>query len=70
MTVKVSSKYQVVIPEKVREALGIRAGTTVEVIAKGRVAYIVPVLDVDAIQESLSGKLDRKSLREKRDRSL
>ncbi|MGK5090130.1 AbrB/MazE/SpoVT family DNA-binding domain-containing protein [Bdellovibrionota bacterium FG-2] len=70
MTVKVSPKYQVVIPEAVRTALGIRAGSQIEVIAKGKVAYLVPLQTLEAIQDELAHSLDRKNLREKKDRSL
>ncbi len=70
MTVKVSPKYQVVIPEAVRKALGIRPGTQMDVVAKGKVAYLVPVVTVKDIQRELSGRLNRKGLREKKDRGL
>ncbi len=68
MAVKVSPKYQVVIPENVRETLGIMVGSKVEVIAKGGIAYLVPVIEVDLIQVLLEGKLDQKLLRAKKDR--
>jgi AbrB family looped-hinge helix DNA binding protein len=68
MAVKVSPKYQVVIPENVRKSLGIKVGTAVEVIAKGGVAYLVPVTSAESIQDLLDGKLDLKGLRDKRDR--
>lgn len=70
MTVKVSSKYQVVIPEPVRAALGLHAGSRVDVIAKGRIAYLVPVPTLAAVQKALAGKLDTKHLRDKKDRAL
>lgn len=70
MTVKVSPKYQVVIPEAVRTALGIRAGSKIDVIAKGKVAYLVPVPTLEAVQKDLAGKLDQEKLRDKKDRSL
>lgn len=70
MTVKVSSKFQVVIPEQVRHALGIKVGSKIEVIAKGKVAYLVPVLDLESLQKDLKQKLDQKALREKKDRAL
>lgn len=49
MSVKVSSKYQVVIPESVREALKLRPGTQVDVIAKGGIAYLVPVRSISVV---------------------
>ena len=70
MTVKVSPKYQVVIPSAVRESLGIKPGHEIEVIAKGKVAYLVPVQNLKEIQRELKGKLNQTSLREKKDRSL
>jgi AbrB family looped-hinge helix DNA binding protein len=71
MTVKVSSKYQVVIPEPVRTALGLHAGSQVDVIAKGRIAYLVPVPTLASLQKALAGKLDGgKALRDKKDRAL
>lgn len=70
MTVKVSAKYQVVIPEQVRTALGLHAGSQVDVIAKGRIAYLVPVPTLASLQKALAGKLDAKGLRDKKDRRL
>lgn len=70
MSVKVSSKFQVVIPEAVRSALNIKAGTQVEVIAKGKIAYLVPIPSIHSLTSELKGKLDQKSLRDKKDRAL
>lgn len=70
MSVKVSPKFQVVIPEQVRERLGIRAGSQMEVIALGRIAYLVPVEELGDLQEALSEKVHSKGLRDKRDRKL
>ena len=70
MTVKVSPKYQVVIPEAVRKALRIRPGARVDVVAKGKVAYLVPVVTVKDLQRDLAGRLGQKGLREKRDRPV
>ena len=69
MTVKVSPKFQVVIPEAVRTQLGIRAGSQVEVIAKGGIAYLVPLKTIEEQQAELARSLDQKKLREKKDRS-
>lgn len=68
MTVKVSPKFQVVIPEAVRTALGLKAGTQVNVVAKGKVAYIVPVPSLEDLKASLKGKLNQEGLRDKKDR--
>lgn len=73
MSVKVSSKYQVVIPEAVRQALDLKPGTEVDVIAKGGIAYIVPVKSLSQIKESVRPYLshsDSKSVRDKKDRKL
>jgi len=70
MSVKVSPKYQVVIPEAVRTAIGISAGSRMEVIAKGKVAYLVPVPDGAELQAALAGKLDQAKVRDKKDRKL
>ncbi len=68
MSVKVSPKYQVVIPETVRKALDLKPGTQVEVIAKGNIAYIVPVTSIASLQAQMEGELDQVSLRDKKDR--
>jgi AbrB family looped-hinge helix DNA binding protein len=73
MSVKVSSKYQVVIPEKVRQALDLKPGADVDVIAKGGIAYIVPVKTWSKLSESVRPYLtdeDVKTVRDKRDRKL
>jgi AbrB family looped-hinge helix DNA binding protein len=71
MSVKVSSKYQVVIPEAIRTALGLKPGTQVDVIAKGGIAYIVPLKPMTDIQKTLAKALDAKDVgkvRDKKDR--
>ena len=70
VAVKISPKYQVVIPEPVRRSLKIRPGAKVEVIAKGNVAYLVPVVNVEDVQRDLIGRLDSRNLRDKKDRKL
>lgn len=72
MSVKVSSKYQVVIPEEVREALNIQPGLEVDVIAKGGIAYIVPVKQLSVLRDAVKkyGKVNTKGLREKKDRKI
>jgi AbrB family looped-hinge helix DNA binding protein len=69
MTVKVSPKFQVVIPEAVRSKLGIRAGSQIEVIAKGGIAYLVPLRSLEDQIRELASPMTRKGLREKKDRA-
>ncbi|MEK7356152.1 MAG: AbrB/MazE/SpoVT family DNA-binding domain-containing protein [Bdellovibrionota bacterium] len=73
MSVKLSSKYQVVIPEDVRAALKLTPGMQIDVIAKGSIAYLVPVRSLAAVREKVApylSKEDRASLREKKDRKV
>jgi AbrB family looped-hinge helix DNA binding protein len=67
MTVKVSPKYQVVIPEDVRTALEIKPGMRVDVIAKGGIAYLVPVPELKDLKANMKG-LTLQGIRDKRDR--
>jgi AbrB family looped-hinge helix DNA binding protein len=54
-TVTVSPKYQVVIPQKAREALGIRPGQKIQVIAyEGRLEF-VPVTKPGKMRGFLRG---------------
>jgi AbrB family looped-hinge helix DNA binding protein len=73
MSVKVSSKYQVVIPERVRVALGLKPGTQVDVIAKGGIAFLVPIKSVAELRKTLSNRLNSEDVataRDKRDRKI
>ncbi len=63
--VKVSSKYQIVIPREVREAVGLRKGETVSVIAVGGVIEVVPDRDLS----TLEGAYPQISLTDVRDES-
>ena len=54
-TVTVSPKFQVVIPQKVRQALGIRIGQKIEVLAyEGRIE-LIPVKPVRELRGSAPG---------------
>lgn len=73
MVVKVSPKYQVVIPEDVRKAAGIKPGAEVNVFSKGGVVYVVPLKSLEEVSQGLAGKFsekDLKTIREKKDRNL
>ncbi len=63
-TVKVSPKYQVVIPLEIRKSLGIRPGTKVHVLQyENRIEYI-PVKDMKEMRGFLKG-IDTRIKREK-----
>jgi AbrB family looped-hinge helix DNA binding protein len=64
-TVKISSKYQIVIPREVRRALGLRKGQRVSVIAVGGLIEVVPDEDL----ASLRGAYPDLSLDDIRDES-
>lgn len=70
MSVKVSSKYQVVIPESVRDQLDIKPGQEVEVIAKNGIVYLVPVQPLSQIKDTIKkyGNITADKLRDKKDR--
>ncbi len=62
--VKVSPKYQVVIPAEIRKSLGIRPGTKVYVLQyENRIEYI-PVKDIKKMRGFLKG-IDTRIKREK-----
>lgn len=66
-TVKISSKYQVVIPKAVRRELGLEPGQAVTVMAKGRALEIVPVGDILSARGTLRGS-DPADYRDRADR--
>jgi AbrB family looped-hinge helix DNA binding protein len=67
--VTVSTKYQVVIPQKVRQALNIRPGQKMQVIEYGNHIVMIPVRPIEEARGSLPG-IDTDPRREKEDRDL
>jgi len=67
--VKVSSKYQIVIPKDIRSRLKIRPGQEIGVIEKGGIAYLVPLKSLDELQGIAQGARIE-GFREKKDRML
>ena len=53
--VKVSPKFQVVIPKPVREALGITPGQRFQVVPYGDRIELVPVRDIGEVRGFLAG---------------
>ena len=70
MALTVSSKYQVVIPKDVREALSIKAGSKIAVIIKGGIAYLVPEKTIDKLRGFIKDIHKSFPLRDKSDRKL
>ena len=66
-TVKVSKKYQVVIPEELRKEAGIKPGDKMVAIAKNGILQYVPVRPVSETKGILKG-LTTRNLRDERDR--
>ena len=65
--VRVSKKYQVVIPEKLRSEAGIKPGDMMIAILKNGVLQYVPVRPLRATRGMIKG-LDTRHLRDERDR--
>ena len=53
--VRISPKYQVVIPLKVREALGLRPGQKVQVMAYGNRIELIPEKKISEMRGFLKG---------------
>ncbi len=66
-TVKVSKKYQVVIPENLRDEAHIKPGDKMVVVAKHGILQYVPVRSIKETKGMILG-LDLKDLRDKTDR--
>lgn len=54
-TVTVSSKFQVVIPKETREAIGLKAGTVMEVITYGDRVEFVPIRPMKNLKGMFKG---------------
>jgi len=66
-SVTVSSKYQVIIPEKVRKAAGIKPGDRMAVIVKHNIIHYVPIKPLETTKGMASG-FDTSDLRDENDR--
>jgi AbrB family looped-hinge helix DNA binding protein len=66
-TVTVSSKFQVVIPEEIREKAGIKAKQKVVVLEKGGVIHLIPQRPLDELRGFLKG-VRAEELREEEER--
>jgi len=67
-TVKVSPKFQVVIPLDVRERTGIKPGDRMVVMEKGDVIYLIRIGDVKDAKGFLRNKISTKGMRDESER--
>lgn len=54
-TVTVSSKFQVVIPKEIREGVGLKAGTVMEVMVYGNRIEFIPIQPMKSLKGFLRG---------------
>jgi AbrB family looped-hinge helix DNA binding protein len=66
-TVKVSKKYQVVIPEKVRRETGIKPGDKMVALTKHGIIHYIPVCPLKDTKGFIPG-LDTEELRDESER--
>jgi AbrB family looped-hinge helix DNA binding protein len=53
--VKVSSKYQIVIPKSIRELIGLKVGETFQVVPYGNRIELVPIKPMKKLKGFLKG---------------
>lgn len=61
-TVTVSTKYQVVIPKEIRETIGLKAGTSMEIINYGNRIELIPIQpmkNLKGIFKGMNTKIER-----------
>jgi AbrB family looped-hinge helix DNA binding protein len=61
-TVTVSTKYQVVIPKDIRENIGLKAGTSLEIINYGNRIELIPIQpmkNLKGIFKGINTKIER-----------
>jgi AbrB family looped-hinge helix DNA binding protein len=66
-TVKVSSKYQIVIPRDVREKIELKPGQDVVIIEKDGVIHVIPLKPMKEMRGFAKG-IDTTNLRDEEDR--
>ncbi len=66
-TATISSKFQLVLPRRAREHLGLKPGMKLTVVAKGDVIFLVPEKPISALRGIAKGTSPR-GLRDKKDR--
>jgi len=54
-TVTLSKKYQLIFPEKIRKTIGLKAGTTYEVISYNNRIELVPIKSIKKLKGIFKG---------------
>ena len=54
-SVIVSPKYQVVIPKEIRDNIGIKPGTRLQILNYGNRIELLPIVDIKKLKGSLKG---------------
>ena len=54
-SVTVSPKYQVVIPKEIRDNIGLKPGTKLQVLNYGSRIELLPIVDIKKLKGSLKG---------------
>jgi AbrB family looped-hinge helix DNA binding protein len=62
--VKISPKYQIVIPKKIREKLGLKPGQTIQMLLYGNRIELIPDREISEMRGFLKG-IDTRVDREK-----
>jgi AbrB family looped-hinge helix DNA binding protein len=66
-TIKVSPKFQIVIPKEVREATKIKSGMQIVMVPYGNRIELIPLKTMASLKGTLKG-MDASNTREKKDR--
>jgi len=67
LKVKLSSKFQIVIPREVREKLGLKPGDQIVIVEKGGVIQLVPQKPIKIMRGFVKGG-DMQNIRDEEDR--
>jgi len=67
VTVTVSSKYQIVIPQEVREKIELKPGQKIVVVEKDGIIHLIPQKPIREMRGFIKG-MDTRQLRDEEDR--
>ncbi len=67
MNIKLSPKYQIIIPKEIRKALNIKKGERFQIFAKGKVITLVPQRPLKEMRGFIQG-MNTRDIREDEER--